>query len=49
MLPARYDDDDDIYIQNLLVTSDFFLIVVGVMQRDTLTPYLFLVCRDYAL
>ena len=26
--------------------SDFFDIVAGVMQRDTLVPYLFIICLD---
>ena len=29
--------------------SDFFNIVVGVLQRDTLTPYLFIIYLDYVL
>ena len=28
---------------------DFFDIVVGVLHRDTLDPYLFIICLDYAL
>ena len=29
--------------------TDLFDIVVGVLQGDTLTPYLFLICLDYVL
>ena len=28
---------------------DFFDIVTGVLQGDTLVPYLFIICLDYAL
>ena len=27
--------------------TDFFDIVAGVLQRDTLAPYLFIICLDY--
>ena len=27
--------------------TDYFDIVAGVLQRDTLTPYLFIICLDY--
>ena len=29
--------------------TDFFEIVAGVLQGDTLTPYLFIICIDYVL
>ena len=29
--------------------TDFFEIVEGVLQRDTLAPYLFIICRDNIL
>ena len=29
--------------------TDYFDIVTGVMQGDTLTPYLFIICLDYVL
>ena len=29
--------------------TDFFNIVTGVLQRDTLAPYLFIICLDYVL
>ena len=29
--------------------TDYFDIVSGVLQGDTLTPYLFIICLDYAL
>ena len=29
--------------------TDYFDIVAGVLQRDTLAPYLFIICLDYAL
>ena len=29
--------------------TDYFDIVAGVLQRDTLTPYLFIICLDYVL
>ena len=27
--------------------TDFFDIVAGVLQEDTLAPYLFIICQDY--
>ena len=29
--------------------TDYFNIVAGVLQRDTLAPYLFIICLDYGL
>ena len=29
--------------------SDFFDIVVGALQEDTIAPYLFIICLDYVL
>ena len=29
--------------------TDYFDIVAGVLQRDTLTPYSFIICLDYVL
>ena len=29
--------------------TDFFDIVAGVLQGETLTPYLFIICQDYVL
>ena len=29
--------------------TDYFDIVAGVLQRDTLAPYLFIICLDYVL
>ena len=29
--------------------TDFFNIVAGVLQRDTLAPYKFIICVDYML
>ena len=29
--------------------TDYFDIVVGVLQEDTLAPYLFIICLDYVL
>ena len=29
--------------------TDFFDIVAGVLQRNTLVPYLFIICLDYVL
>ena len=29
--------------------TDYFDIVAGVMQGDTLAPYLFIICLDYVL
>ena len=29
--------------------TDFFDIVTGVLQRDTLAPYFFILCQDFLL
>ena len=29
--------------------TDFFEIVTGVLRRDTLAPYMFIICQDYVL
>ena len=36
-------------VRSLDGDTDYFDIVVGVRQRDTLTPYLFIICLDYVL
>ena len=43
-----------VYIMKVKVCSpdgdtDFFDMVAGVLQRDTLVPYLFIICLDYIL
>ena len=35
--------------QNTHGDTEYFNIVVGVLQRDTLAPYLFIICLDYVL
>ena len=37
-------------IENLeLIIDDYFDVVAGVLQGDTLAPYLFIICLDYVL
>ena len=38
-----------IYNFNENITSDYFDIVAGLLQEDTLAPYLFIICLDYVL
>ena len=38
-----------INVSSLDGDTDFFHIVAGVLQGDTLTPYLFIICLDYML
>ena len=38
-----------IKVHSLDGDTDFFDIVAGVLQGDTLTPYLFIICLDYVL
>ena len=54
VLPARYDDDVDDRNTKVKVRSpdgdtEYFDIVAGVIQGDTLAPYLFIICLDYVL
>ena len=36
-------------VRSLDGNTDYFGIVAGVLQRDTLAPYLFIICLDYVL
>ena len=36
-------------VRSLDVDTDYFDIVAGVLQGDTLAPYLFIICLDYIL
>ena len=36
-------------IRSLDGDTDFFDIIAGVLQGDTLAPYLFIICLDYVL
>ena len=36
-------------VRSLDGDADFFNIVAGVLQGDTLVPYLFIICLDYVL
>ena len=36
-------------VHSLYGDTDFFDIVAGVLQGDTLAPYLFIICLDYVL
>ena len=36
-------------VRSLNGDTDIFDIIAGVLQGDTLAPYLFIVCRDYIL
>ena len=36
-------------VRSLDGDTDYFDIVAGVLQRDTLAPYLFIICLDYVL
>ena len=40
MSPVSFSPDGD---------TEYFDIVAGVLQRDTLAPYLFIICLDYVL
>jgi len=39
----------DTMAQVLSPDTAFFAILAGVLQGDTLTPYLFIICLDYAM
>ena len=36
-------------VRSLDGDTDYFNIVAGVLQEDTLAPYLFIICLDYVL
>ena len=38
-----------IKVHSLNGDTDYFDIIAGVLQRDTLAPYLFIICLDYML
>ena len=38
-----------IKVRSLYGDTDFFDIVAGVLQGDTLAPYLFIICQNYVL
>ena len=50
---TNYSIQYPLFICTRLIVSkyctNYFDIVVGVLQRDTLTPFLFIICQDYII
>ena len=43
------DRNTKVKVRSPDVDTDYFDIVAGVLQGDTLAPYLFIICLDYVL
>ena len=41
--------DGEEWVNSLFGDTEYFDIIAGVLQGDTLVPYLFIICLDYVL